>query len=216
MSRGATPAAVSATPIICRVRIRHGAAGASIYTATATEPAGLLGWLRLTHFVFGWLLLASAILRVAGLFIASTKYQRWRALFPVTMSDLRNLVRVMANYLLCIFDRGPHYIGHNPLQQVAYTGIYLVGCVAIVTGFSLYGMYAPQHWVIGNLLVLNHLIGPQYVRIIHLATMWIFLAFIPNHVYLSIRADTVEREGAISSIFSGGRWCRKGTHFEDG
>lgn len=174
-----------------------------------------IGWLRLAHFTCGWLLLTTAILRFAGLFIASTKYQRWQALFPVSPSDLRNLFRVMLNYLLCIFERGPHYIGHNPLQQVAYTGIYLVGIGAIITGFSLYGMYAPQNWLFGNILWLNHLIGPQYVRIIHLATMWIFLAFIPIHIYLAIRADTVEREGAISSIFSGGRWCRKGTHFED-
>jgi len=175
-----------------------------------------IGWLRLAHFTLGWLLLTAAILRIAGLFIASTRYQRWQALFPVRIADLRNLIRVMLNYLLCIFDRGPHYIGHNPLQQVAYTGIYLVGCVALVTGFSLYAMYEPQHWLFGNLLWLNHLIGPQYVRLIHLATMWIFLAFIPIHVYLAIRSDTVEREGAISSIFSGGRWCRKGTRFEDG
>jgi Ni/Fe-hydrogenase 1 B-type cytochrome subunit len=46
--------------------------------------------------------------------------------------------------------------------------------------------------------------------------MWVFLIFIPIHVYLAIRADTVEREGGISSIISGGRWCRKGTKFEDG
>lgn len=175
-----------------------------------------IGWLRLVHFTFGWLLLASALLRIAGLFIASTKYQRWQALFPVSMSDLRNLFKVMKNYLFCIFEHGPHYIGHNPLQQVAYTGIYLVGCVALVTGFSLYGMYAPEHWLFGHTLWLNRLIGPQYVRLIHLYIMWVFLAFIPIHVYLAIRADTVEREGAISSIFSGGRWCRKGTKFEDG
>jgi len=56
----------------------------------------------------------------------------------------------------------------------------------------------------------------QYLRLAHLFIMWVFLAFIPIHVYLSIRADTVEREGAISSIISGGRWCRKGSHFEDG
>ena len=63
--------------------------------------------------------------------------------------------------------------------------------------------------------MLNDLIGIQYVRLIHFFMMWVFLAFIPIHVYLAIRADTVEREGAISSIFSGGRWCRKGTTFED-
>lgn len=175
-----------------------------------------IGWIRLVHFACGWLLLTTALLRIAGLFIASTKYQRWQALFPVSMNDLRNLFKVMKNYLLCIFEHGPHYIGHNPLQQVAYTGIYLVGCAALVTGFSLYGMYAPEHWLFGHILWLNRLIGPQYVRLIHLYIMWIFLAFIPIHVYLAIRADTVEREGAISSIFSGGRWCRKGTKFEDG
>lgn len=175
-----------------------------------------IGWLRLVHFIFGWLLLSTALLRIAGLFIASTKYQRWQALFPISSTDLRNLFKVMKNYLFCIFEHGPHYIGHNPLQQVAYTGIYLVGCVALLTGFTLYGMYAPDHWLFGHILWLNHLIGPQYVRLIHLYIMWIFLAFIPIHVYLAIRADTVEREGAISSIFSGGRWCRKGTKFEDG
>jgi Ni/Fe-hydrogenase b-type cytochrome subunit len=182
---------------------------------TTGEDSFYIGWLRLTHFTSGWLLLATALLRIAGLFVASTKYQRWQALFPISAADLRNLFRVMLNYLLCIFEQGPHYVGHNPLQQVAYTGIYLIGCIAIFTGFSLYGMYEPQHWLFGNILWLNHLIGPQYVRLIHLATMWIFLAFIPIHVYLAIRSDTVEREGAISSIFSGGRWCRKGTRFED-
>lgn len=188
--------------------------GNMTYAGTGNDTF-YIGWLRLVHFSCGWVLLATALLRIAGLFIASTKYQRWQALFPVTMTDLRNLFKVMKNYLLCIFEHGPHYIGHNPLQQVAYTGIYLVGCVALLTGFTLYGMYSPGHWLFGHFLLLNRLIGPQAVRLVHLCTMWTFLAFIPIHVYLAIRADTVEREGAISSIFSGGRWCRKGTQFED-
>ena len=84
-------------------------------------------YLRLFHFGAGWLLLSAAIIRIAGLFLASNKYQRWDALFPVKPRDLKNLFTVMQNYLFCRFDRGPHYIGHNPLQQVAYTGIYAVG-----------------------------------------------------------------------------------------
>ncbi|MBP1729328.1 MAG: Ni/Fe-hydrogenase, b-type cytochrome subunit [Deltaproteobacteria bacterium] len=174
-----------------------------------------IGYLRLIHFSAGWLLVAMAILRIAGLFLASTKYQRWRALFPVSFTDLKNLYRVGKNYLLCIFEHGPHYIGHNPLQQVAYTGIYLLAMVAILTGFSLYGMYDAHHWLFRHFLWLNDLIGVQYVRLVHLFMMWAFMAFLPIHLYLAIRADTVEREGAISSIFSGGRWCRKGTKFED-
>ena len=178
--------------------------------------AHYLSYLRLIHFVAGWLLLCTALIRIAGLFLASNRFQRWDALFPVKPRDLKNLLRVMQNYLFCRFDQGPHYIGHNPLQQVAYTAIYGVGLLALVTGFALYAPYAPEHWLFHYLIPLDHLIGVQYLRLAHLLIMWVFLAFIPIHVYLSIRADTVEREGAVSSIISGGRWCRKGTEFEDG
>jgi len=173
-------------------------------------------YLRLLHFVAAWLFLATAIVRIAGLFLASNKFQRWDALFPVRPRDLRNLLQVVQNYLFCRFDRGPHYIGHNPLQQVAYTAIYGVGLAAMLTGFALYALYAPDLWLFHYLIWFDQLIGVQYLRLAHLLLMWVFLAFIPIHVYLSVRADTVEREGAISSIISGGRWCRKGTKFEDG
>ncbi len=173
-------------------------------------------YLRLFHFVAGWLLLATAIIRIAGLFLASNKYQRWDALFPVKPRDLKNLFTVMLNYLFCRFDRGPHYIGHNPLQQVAYTGIYAVGLVALLTGFGLYALYAPDNPLLHYLVWFDRAVGIQYVRLVHLLVMWVFLIFIPIHFYLAIRADTVEREGGMSSIISGGRWCRKQTKFEDG
>ncbi|WP_338270896.1 Ni/Fe-hydrogenase, b-type cytochrome subunit [Geobacter sp. 60473] len=184
--------------------------------AGARESSFLFGYLRFIHFAAGWFLLATALIRIAGLFLASNRYQRWDALFPVKPRDLRNLLTVGQNYLFCRFDRGPHYIGHNPLQQVAYTAIYGVGMLALLTGFALYALYAPDHWLFRHLVRIDTLVGVQYVRLAHLLTMWIFLAFIPIHVYLAIRADTVEREGAISSIISGGRWCRRGTSFEDG
>jgi Ni/Fe-hydrogenase b-type cytochrome subunit len=188
--------------------------GRLAWSGQAGDPY-FVGYLRLVHFSAGWVLVACAILRIAGLFLGSSKYQRWPALFPVRPRDLRNLLLVMRNYLFCIFEHGPHYIGHNPLQQVAYTGIYLMGLIAIATGFALYALYDPEHWLLRHLLWLDDLLGVQNVRLIHLLMMWVFLAFIPIHFYLAIRADTVEREGAISSIISGGRWCRKGTKFED-
>jgi len=175
-----------------------------------------LSWLRLIHFVAGWLFLCAAILRIAGLFLASNRFQRWDSLFPVRTRDLKNLLQVGQNYLFCRFDRPPHYIGHNPLQQVAYTAIFGVGLAALFTGFALYALYAPDHWLFGYFIRFDNLFGVQYLRLAHQLIMWVFLAFIPIHVYLSVRADTVEREGALSSIVSGGRWCRKGTRFEDG
>jgi hypothetical protein len=57
--------------------------------------------------------------------------------------------------------------------------------------------------------------GTQQVRLLHYMVMWGLLVFIPAHVYLSVRADGVERMGAISSMVSGGRWVRRGAVFED-
>jgi hypothetical protein len=57
--------------------------------------------------------------------------------------------------------------------------------------------------------------GTQQVRLLHYVIMWVVILFVPLHVYLSIRADSVDRSGAISSMVSGGRWVRRGAQFED-
>jgi Ni,Fe-hydrogenase I cytochrome b subunit len=51
--------------------------------------------------------------------------------------------------------------------------------------------------------------GADTVRTAHYIGMWLFLIFIPAHVYLSARSDTVDRGGAISSMINGGVWVRK-------
>ena len=62
---------------------------------------------------------------------------------------------------------------------------------------------------------LNDLIGIPYVRLVHLVGMWCFIIFAMIHVYLSILSGNVDRDGTISSMFSGGRWLRKGVKFRD-
>jgi Ni,Fe-hydrogenase I cytochrome b subunit len=57
--------------------------------------------------------------------------------------------------------------------------------------------------------------GQQIVRFIHHVSTWVFLIFIPIHVYLAIRADGVERSGTISSIISGGRFVPRDQEFAD-
>lgn len=59
------------------------------------------------------------------------------------------------------------------------------------------------------------LIGIPYVRLVHLIGMWCFIIFAMIHVYLSILSGNVDRDGTISSMFSGGRWLRKGVKFRD-
>lgn len=173
------------------------------------------GWIRLVHYVAGWLLVPVLLLRAAGCFLGSNKYQRWRALFPLSFQSLKDAVVTAKNYLLMRSWKSPRYVGHNPLQQWTYTAILGLMVVMVLTGFSLYAMYEPTHWFFRWFMWLNYLIGNANVRLIHTIGMWILVVFIPAHVYLSILSDNVDREGAITSMISGGRWLRKGVRFID-
>ena len=57
--------------------------------------------------------------------------------------------------------------------------------------------------------------GLQTVRFIHHVLTWVFVIFVPLHIYLAARADVWEHQGSISSIISGGRFVPKDVHFVD-
>lgn len=175
----------------------------------------VMGWFRFIHFTAAAVLVTTVIVRVYWLF-AGNKFERWGALFPVRPKDWVNMVRQVKYYLMIQPEKAPHYLGHNPLQQLSYTGIYLLATVEIVTGFTLYGQsnpggvfYTAFGWVVPLLG------GLQVVRFVHHVVTWAFLAFIPIHVYLATRSDIMERAGAISSIISGGKFVQADQHYVD-
>lgn len=179
------------------------------------ESTYVMGWMRFLHFAAAGVLVATAIVRVYWLFVGN-RYERWSALFPVRRRDWVNMVEQTKHYLLFRRHEAPSYLGHNPLQQLSYTGIYLVAAVMVVTGFAMYGQanpggffYASFAWVIG---LFGHV---QTVRFVHHVLTWVFLIFIPIHVYLSLRADLLENTGTVSSIISGGRYVPVDRTFED-
>ena len=137
------------------------------------------------------------------------------ALFPVSRQEWKDLYATAVDYLFARSYDGPRYIGHNPLQQWTYTGVYVLFTTMVVTGLALYALYEPRHWFYRWFMPLNDLIGIPYVRLVHLIGMWCFIIFAMIHVYLSILSGNVDRDGTISSMFSGGRWLRKGVKFRD-
>ena len=174
-----------------------------------------IGFTRLVHFSAAGLLVATAVVRVYWLF-AGNRYEKLAALFPVRPRDWANLVRMVKFYLLIDTKKAPHYLGHNPLQQFSYTGMYVVGLGMVLTGFAMYGQSNPHgfiwtlfHWVP------NVVGGLQMTRVIHHVLTWCFLIFLPIHVYLALRAEVLERTGTISSIVSGGRFVPNDEEYID-
>ena len=70
------------------------------------------------------------------------------------------------------------------------TGFALDGLIGSEPGASLFG------WLID-------LLGPQTVRMIHHFSMWAILAIALFHIYSCVLVDHVEKNGLVSSIFSG-------------
>jgi Ni/Fe-hydrogenase 1 B-type cytochrome subunit len=175
----------------------------------------MFGWMRFLHFAAAAVLVATGLVRVYWLF-AGNKFERLPALFPLRPRDLKNLLRTVRFYLMIRPETAPHYLGHNPMQQLAYTGVYLVTIIMVVTGFIMYGQSDPNGLIFKLFYPLAPLFGGiQMVRLIHHVLTWFFPAFLVLHVYLALRADIYEREASISSIVSGGRFVPSHHEYED-
>ena len=187
------------------------------YFLTSGEASShfLMGKVRLLHFAAAGLLVATGIVRVYWLF-AGNKFERLGALFPIRPRDWVNMVRQVKFYLMIKPENAPHYLGHNPLQQLSYTGMYAVTILMVITGFNLYGQSNPGgifHTVFAWVPLLFG--GLQRVRFVHHVASWAFLIFLPIHIYLAMRSDVLERTGTISSIVSGGRFVRSDVDYVD-
>lgn len=176
----------------------------------------LMGWVRFVHFSAAAALVATGIVRIYWLF-AGNKFERLPALFPLRPRDWVNMWKQVKFYLMIQPEKAPHYLGHNPLQQLSYTGVYLMTLVMVVTGFTLYGQSNPNgffYWAFNWVGIIMG--GMPVVRFVHHVFTWLFLTFIPLHIYLAIRADQLERTGVISSIITGGRFVPVDEKFIDG
>ena len=97
-----------------------------------------MGYVRFAHFLAAYLWIAVGLWRVILLFVTHDRQTRWRALWPIyNKQDVKDLWHTMQYYLF-LRKEGPFYFAHNPLQQLAYTGIYAMCLIQMLTGLSLY------------------------------------------------------------------------------
>ncbi|APT84023.1 Ni/Fe-hydrogenase B-type cytochrome subunit [Corynebacterium aquilae DSM 44791] len=172
----------------------------------------IFGIIRFIHFLagFGWIVLGLS--RVWLAFVAKDRQLRWRAFWPLnSKKDVSGLIETIKYYAF-INKHGPVYLAHNPLQQLSYTGIYVLCLFQMATGLGLFGLYNQYNGLWALLTVPVSWLGIPTVRLIHTLIMFVIWAFVVIHVYLAVRADSVERHGGISSMINGGVWLRRGTN----
>ncbi len=181
--------------------------GIYIHTPFIAPPAGdesarLMGQVRFIHELTALVFTASVALRIFWAF-AGNQYAGWRAVVPHTRAQWRG-TRAMLAFYLFRRDTPPPATGHNSLAGIAYVVVFAGFIGQILTGFLLFG------WLLGTgpfafFFGWSSLVpgGIQTVRLLHFLLTFAFLAFAVHHVYSAVLIDLEERNGVLSSIFTG-------------
>ncbi len=148
--------------------------------------AGGLNW----HFTLAWPLVVTGLVYL-GFLVASGE---WRSLL-FRPRDLRPATEMQLYYLRLRKEHPPQG-KHNALQKAAYTGIVLVGVLAVLSGFAI---YKPVQ--LGWMVTLFG--GYELARYWHFVTVWIFVAFTLLHVALVFAADPASLRGMITGWYRG-------------
>lgn len=151
------------------------------------------------HFVAAFIFCASFILRIYGFII-----NKGDRLFPRVWEGhfYEETVDVALHYMLL----KPHHASflRNPLARGSYAALYAMVAVEIVTGFAMYFMTNPSGT--GGILFgwFNLLVGSEMMtHYIHHYVAWFIILFAIGHMYMVVRAEFMEGESEISSMFAG-------------
>lgn len=169
----------------------------------------LMAWVRGVHRITAYVFIASLALRTYWAF-AGNAWASWRELFPYLWRDHRRSMVQTFLYYTFLRRRPPGAVGHNPMAGLAYSAVVALMFLAILTGFALQSL-GSAGWRTVAFGWVFAMVGPQTVRLIHHMVMWMLLGFMVHHVYSSLLMDAEERNGLMTSIFSGYKFVRRRT-----
>ena len=171
------------------------------------EPAYSLTYIDLVrdiHFVAAFIFCASFILRIYGFIInrGDRLFPRfWKGYFYAqTLDVIKHYMLVQPNHASFL---------RNPLARMSYLTIYGLIAVEILTGFAMYYAADPTSVQAHLFMWVNVVCGNEMMtHIVHHYAAWGIIIFVIGHVYMVIRAEFMEVESEVSSMFSGSKFLR--------
>lgn len=162
----------------------------------------VMGTMKVVHFYAAIVFTLAVAVRILWMFTGN-HYARWDKFLPVRPRRLRGVWPTVKFYIF-LLRRPPAFVGHNPVAGLAYTAVFGLYLVEIVTGLALYGASAHVDSPLGLFAGLAPWMGGlQTARWIHHVAMWLLIGFAVHHVYSAMLMTTIEQNGTMESIFSG-------------
>jgi len=177
------------------------------FLTTGSDPRFVMGWALSIHSIAAWIFIAAVLARIIWAFTGN-RFARWDQFIPVAR-ERREGGRESFKYYVFLRRDPPSEVGHNPLAGLTYTVLYVMLLTQIVLGLALSGLDNPG----GTLSDLTNWVfslgSIPAVRLTHHIIMWLIWGFVIHHVYSAILVDTGEKNGLMSSIFSGRKQVEK-------
>ena len=164
-------------------------------------PGGsVMTTVRFIHMAAAFALVASGLLRTVWL-LAGNRFARWSAFIPTSTVQASEVIRQAGFYAFLRKDM-PKVLGHNQLAATAYLALFALLAIETVTGLVLDGVLGgqPAGAMFGWM---GELFGLQTIRTLHHLAMWAVLAIALFHIYSCVLIDHLEKNGLLSSMFSG-------------
>jgi Ni/Fe-hydrogenase 1 B-type cytochrome subunit len=172
----------------------------------------IMGWMRFIHFTTAYVFLMSILIRIYWSFMGN-RFASFKEFLPISARKRRGFIHALRFYLL-IDKEPPRVAGHAPLASVTYFILLLLSIFEIMSGFTIYSVGKTRLiWTILSGGLLNIMYLPT-IRLYHHLVMYVILIFVPIHIYASWYMDPHERNGLVSSMFSGYKFLDK-EHLED-
>ncbi|MGL4860460.1 MAG: Ni/Fe-hydrogenase, b-type cytochrome subunit [Enterobacteriaceae bacterium] len=170
----------------------------------------VMGWLRLIHFSAAYIFTIALLFRLYWALVGN-EYAREMFYLPLWKGSWWREFWHKLRWYLFLEKHPQRYLGHNPVEQLALLGFFLLCLFMIFSGFALYAeglgidswAYHAFGWMItlfgGNSLALHfwHRLG-----------MWLVVVFVIIHIYTAVREELAGNQSMVSTMISGWRWFR--------
>ena len=172
-----------------------------IMSLEPTQTIFLMDLVRKLHFLAAFVFCSAIILRVYGFII-----NRGDRLFPRFWEGhfYEETLDVALHYMLLKTSHKSYL--RNPLARMSYAFLYVLVLIEILTGFAMYNMAEPMS--IGGQMFswVNVVLGGEFrTHLVHHYVAWGIILFATGHLYMVTRAEFMEGESEVSSMFSGSK-----------
>lgn len=170
----------------------------------APEPSDtvyITYWVRNLHFLAAYAFCASFVFRIYGFIV-----NKGDRLFPRFWEGhfYSELIDVALHYS---FLRSEHksYL-RNPMARCSYAFLYFLVAIEVGTGFAMYYMADPNSIPAFFFKWMIPLMGGEYsLHLVHHYVAWFIVLFASGHLYMVTRAEFMDAESEVSSMFSGSK-----------